>query len=318
MKRASSKQKSIPLSEFVDQYVDLRNRERPINKPLNWKTTQNMSNFVSTLSRFLGRRATLDDLNAETVNNYLSSMLINGKSAWTVKHMRTLACAFWRAAHRLDLLPPCHGVRRVHTSQINVQGYDDRAMTTLVEHAATLRGVLRNGLPKRMWWETLLLVLWETGVRCGDITYIELKHFDPKGWLWIIEHKTGKRGWRYIRPSVCERLKEFIEFDSSRQFIWPGYKPRSLARAFRKLVDATCVGGSLRWIRRGAASEVERQAPGSGWRFLRHSVPTLFDKHYRVEKIVEQQPIAPPEIEPNVFRPIVAKTATAAREGGAA
>jgi hypothetical protein len=150
-------------------------------------------------------------------------------------------------------------------------------------------------------------VLWETGVRSGDMPHIEPQHFDKTGWLWILEHKTGKRGWRRLHPSTTERMTEFIDIDPDRARVWPGYTLRNLSRAFGRLALAAGVEGSLRWIRRGASSEVERVHPGAGWRFLRHSEPRLFDKHYRVEKIVEQQPLAPPEIQAKVFRPKLKK-----------
>ena len=45
------------------------------------------------------------------------------------------------------------------------------------------------------------------------------------------------------------------------------------------------------------ASVVENKSAGSAWRFLNHSVPTLFERHYRVERIVDPLPIAPTELD---------------------
>jgi integrase len=296
------------LKKLVEEYIADRNEERPVNAPLAKASCAFLRECVATFARYLCRPPTVADLTAEHVNGMLRYLLKNGRSAYTVKSRRTGMRALWKYAHSRGLAGPFERVQNVRLPALNVQGYDDQAMTALIEHVATMRGVLRStGLPKRMWWETFLAVLWETGIRSGDMLLIEPKHFDKKGWLWIEEQKTGKRAWLHIRPSVAERLVEFINFDYSRERIWPGYTRRNLSRAFAEMVDAVGVGGTLRWIRRGAASDVERLHPGAAWRFLRHSVPTLFDKHYRVDKIVEQNPVTPTEIKTNVFRPIAEK-----------
>jgi integrase len=199
-------------------------------------------------------------------------------------------------------------VQEVKVNPLNIQGFDQQTITKFVEHVSTFRGVVKNtGLPRRMWWDSWLLVNWETAIRSGDMFSIRPTDFDRAGWLWIVESKTQKRGWRRLRDSVAKVLAEFIAWDSSRERIWPGYKPRHFYRAFSELCDSVGVEGSARWIRRGSASEVDKLHPGSGWKFLRHSVPELFEKHYRVDKIVEERPLLPPEIEAKVFRPTVKK-----------
>lgn len=295
----------MKLAKLLELYIDARNIERPINAPLAANTCRCYRENVKAFEKFLCRPAKVSDLNAECINAYLRHSFVNSRTEYSVKNYRTHLRVLWKFAHKLGLLPPWDGVQLVRVSPLNINGFDLADITKLVEHCATLRGVVRaTGLRRADWWETFVLILWETGMRCGDMLRIAPADFDKDGWLWVCESKTGKRGWRRLRASVSQRVKEFIDWDDRRPFIWMGYKPRYMFRAFGQLLDDAGIPyGSMRWIRRGSASEVEKLNPGAGWKYLKHSIPTLFDKHYRVDKIVEEKPLLPPEIEANVFRP---------------
>lgn len=303
--------RKVFLTDLIPRYIDDRNRERPVNAPLAAGSRRHYEESVATFSRYLCRPATTADLSDDTLNRFLRHLFVNGRSEYTVKNRRTGLLVLWRFAARLKLVQPPEDVQRVRLNQLSIKGYDEKDIKKLVEYVSAMRGMVRTaGLRKCDWWETFILVAWETGVRAGDLGAIEVGHLDQDGWLWIVEHKTSKRGWRLLRPSTVERLRFFIDWDRDRQFIWPGYSRRWLHKTFSAIARGAGVDGSLRWIRRGAASSVESEHPGAGWRFLRHSVPTLFDKHYRVDKIVEQKPLAPPEIMANVFRPNITTSAS--------
>lgn len=295
---------SVLLKDFVSTYLDERNSRRPINAPLAPRTEEYIRSVVRAFVQFLARPATIGDLNADTVNRFLTHQFVNRRSDYTVKARRTGIMCLWRCAARLGLLAEPKGVQDVRLRRLSIQGYDQADITSLVEHATRMRGVIRRtGLRRCDWWETFILVDWETGIRAGDMRILGVADFDRSGWLWVVESKTGKGGWRKLRPSTTERLKAFIDWDPERALIWPGYDKWTYYKSFKRLANEAGVGGSLCWIRRGAASAVECSNPGAAWRFLRHSSPTLFDKHYRVDKIVEQHPLVPPEIKADVFRP---------------
>ena len=87
-----------------------------------------------------------------------------------------------------------------------------------------------------------------------------------------------------------------ISLDPERELIWPGHNAKSLARCVNRIIRASGLPGTTRWIRRGSSSDVDRLHPGQGWRFLAHSTPTVFENHYRVASICDDGAIAPTQL----------------------
>jgi len=204
----------------------------------------------------------------------------------------------WRQAHKLGATTTgAAEVRRVHCPGIEVEGYSIEEVDALLAAAAAMRGeVSRTRIPCNLYWTSLVRTLWDTGLRSGDVLAITTSSYDLVGRLWVYEHKTGKSGWHKLRPSTNDAIAACIAATRPRSHIWPGLKPRSFCRAFGRLAAAACLPGTSRWLRSGSGSAVERDNPGQGWRFLNHSGPTVFEKHYRIDKVCQPESIMPPEI----------------------
>ena len=287
----------MQLAEVVRTYVQAKNLERPLGRELAAKTVEHLAECALVYSRHLGRPAEIADLAPLSVNAFLLSMLEAGASPYTVKNRRTGLRALWRFAHESGLAPPWSGVRTIHCPPLSVDGYSLAKMQRFLLYVGTLRGVVRlTGIPRALWWASFLRTDWEVGLRVGDMLRIELEHFDATGWLWTRESKTGKAGWRRLRADTAESVAACLVACPGRKRIWPGYTSKNICRAFKELAKRAGVGGTSKFIRRGGSSESERLFPGSGWKFLRHSGPQVWEKHYRVDRIVEQDAPGPPEI----------------------
>lgn len=288
------------LRDFIDTYVEKRNAERPIGKEIKPRSRQNLQETVQVFSSWLARPATMSDLVPTTINRFLSEYLAAGLSPYTVKHKRTILVLLLRRAVRLGLaFSDPKDVRSVHRSSLKIDGYDKGEMEQLIEVCATLTGVLpKTGLPKSIYFASALLTLWDLGCRLGDLSEIEVQDFDKRGCFHVQEQKTGKVRTRMLHSSTSGLIAALIAIDPDRRKIWPGLTGRgSWSRRILQIARAAGLPGSAKWIRRGAASMVESQRSGSAWRFLNHSVPTLFERHYRVERIVDPDPISPGEID---------------------
>lgn len=287
----------VYLLDVARAYIAAQNSERPIGKELSAKTCEHLLECIAVYSRHLCRPSSTDDFNAPALNAFLVAILVAGKSEYTVKNRRTGLLVLWRFAHRQGWAPPCVGVRPVHCSELSVNGYNIEQITAFTAYVATLRGKVRGtGIPRAIYWGSFLRTDWDVGLRIGDMLTIPLPHFDASGWLWTEERKTGKHGWRKLRPSTTESIAACIAAKPERAVIWPGLKPRNAYRAFKELAKRAGVNGTSRYIRSGGSSEYDRLHPGNGWRFLRHSDPRVWDKHYRVDRICDQDELGPPEI----------------------
>lgn len=288
----------MQLLDVVRAYINAQNEERPIGRELSALTCRNYFETATVYSRHLQRRACVDDFEAAKVTDFLCAELAAGRSAYTVKGRRNCLLIHWRFAHKRGWASrPCEGVRSIHCPPLAINGYSFAEMETLLSHVSKLVGVLRKtAVPKPIYWGSFLRTDWEVGMRIGDMIRVGIEHFDPSGWLWCYETKTHKAGWRRLRPSTAESITACIAANPHRKLIWPGYTRKNICRAFTGLAAAAGVKGTSKYIRSGGSSECDRQHPGSGWQHLRHSSPVVWQNHYKVDRIVEQDKPMPPEL----------------------
>lgn len=283
--------------DIARAYIAQRNSDNDLGRELSAKTCEHYLECIHVFGRFLERPATADDFNAEAVTLFLKSILKSGASPYTARNRRTGLLVLWRFAHSRGWCGPCVGVRNVHLPELAVNGYSFEQISLLISNVAKLRGVVRTtGIRKAVYWDSFIRTDWEVGIRIGDMLRLELQHFDPEGWLWCHESKTRKAGWRRLRTSTADAIRKCIAANPHRTFIWPGYTRKNICRAFAELAAAAGVNGTSKFIRSGGSSEVDRLYPGTGWKHLRHSTPVVWEKHYRVGRIVEQDRPMPPEL----------------------
>jgi integrase len=287
----------MTLRRLLKAYIAARNEERPINRPLAPSTPRHYRETIRAYEKHLGYSPTLADLDPKRINGFLVALSKTMLSTYTIKNRRTGLRAFLRFAVReglVDFNPD--KLRRVYTEPLEPKGYDAAAMQKLLATAAGMKFVQRRTRIKQStYWMSLLLLLWNTGIRLGDVVRIRVDKF-VDGRLWIHEKKTGKSRWHVLQPTTREAIEACIAENPNREFIWPGYDIRHLSRAFSALAKRAGVGGTSRYVRRGAASELERLQPNMGWRFLNHSTPTVFEKHYACQMIIGDSQLAPPEL----------------------
>lgn len=288
----------MQLENLVRAYIAAKNDERPMGRELSTKTCEHYFECARVYSKFLERRAVVDDLNKAEITRFLKSLIDSGLSAYTVKNRRTGLMLLWRFARRKRLTKQkCRGVRAIYCPPLAINGYSLAEMDRLLAHVALLRGVIRTtAVSKPIYWGSFLRTDWEVGMRIGDMIRVGIEHFDAGGWLWCYETKTHKAGWRRLRPSTAESIAQCIAANPHRKLIWPGYTRKNICRAFTELAAAAGVKGTSKYIRSGGSSECDRVHPGSGWQHLRHSSPVVWQNHYKVDKIVDQNKPLPPEL----------------------
>ena len=289
----------MALDDFVDVYVEKRNAERPIGRDLSKDSRRHLAEAVQAFSVYLGRPTRLSDLTATNINGFLASQMLRGLSPYSVKNRRTAMMVLLRRALRMKLIQNVdpHEVRTVFCPRLSPSGYDLADAERLISFASTLRcNVRRTGVPRAAYWVSAILVEWNLGIRIGDLTRIEVKHFSKDGTLFVAESKTGKSGIRALHNSTRIAIERCIATEKNRRLIWPGFSAKTISKAFTTIARNAGLPGTSRWLRRGSSSEVDRTNPGAAWRFLNHSTPALFEKHYRVDRISTPDPLSPPEI----------------------
>lgn len=287
------------LETLAEKYVNFKNKTRPIGRDLSQQTAIHLANCVRSYSRWLKRDAVADDFAPQKVNEYLAAIVAAGKSPYTAKNRRTGLLILMRFARRKRLIKfNAKRVRPIACPQLDIQGYRPEQVQHFVNYVSGLKWNIREtSIPKSVFWSSLILTQWRICLRIGDFSRVKVSEFRPDGWLWAWENKTHKRTWLQLSPAAAKAVADCIAADPGRELIWPGLNPESLSRAFTRLARAAGLPGSSQWIRRGASSQVEARTPGAGWKALRHSSPTVFERHYRIDDVCDTGIPSPPDID---------------------
>ncbi|HEX3999717.1 MAG TPA: hypothetical protein VHX65_14290 [Pirellulales bacterium] len=281
------------LSFLVDYYA----MERPLAAA---SIDRGYGAAIQSFSRFLGRPATLADLVAPTVNAWIASRDGIGSPNTASSHRRQLL-VLWRFAYETEVLNELpRRIRKVKTPRRVIEGWDTEQMGRLLAAADQLSGSFRKTrIERRLWWRAFLLTAWYTGLRLGDVLAIRFDSItqspDGGGRLTVVMSKTGDTIDRVLPASAMQAILASMA-SSPRETCFPLWvDQRHFYRAAKALIHSAGLRGTIRWIRRGSASEAERIKAGAGRAHLGHRTVGLFESNYRVDRITQQEVILPPE-----------------------
>lgn len=252
---------------------------------------------AQSLHRYLSGDAAIERLDSIAINGWIGSLL-ETRARETARSQRRMIVTILRAAAGEGIIPAVPTIRPIKQRDRLIDGYSVADMRALIAAAAQLRGKFRS-LPvaRSVWWTTFLRVAWSTGLRLGDVLSIDRAAIIPSGRLHIVQHKTGRAIIRTISPEGLAGIAAIADACPGRAFAIPPYCRRNAFYGhFRRLATAAGLAGTARWIRRGSASEVEKEHPGCGWKHLGHAAPGLAERSYLVPRIVGERIIGPPEV----------------------
>lgn len=131
--------------------------------------------------RFLRRPATLADLDDDMVSEFIASILDRGKSPATANKARNHILSLWRFAARkrhVDLFPDVDRLKefRRHPSAWSLE----QSGRMLAAAGTTKHDQPIAGIPADLWWHTLFLTLFFTGIRIGAALKLKCSDYDEQ------------------------------------------------------------------------------------------------------------------------------------------
>ena len=280
-------------SVLHDLYVPLRS--------LCPRSVENYEFTIRAFSTFLGREATLDDLDELTVARYLTNRAKERAIATAAKDRAQL-----RALHEFSVrrglcshwpqYPPIRVPDRVPEAWFSCE------MQRLLDAAGQEKTVL-DGIPGGLWWRALLLLAYDTAERATALTSLRWRNVRGSSVLFMAEDRKGRR--RDILREIGEDTLAALEAIRGERgqddlvFPWPRTRTYLWRRLEIILERAGLPHGrrdKFHRIRRTTASYYEA-AGGSAQRLLDHSDPATTRK-YIDPRIVRPQ--AAPELIPRV------------------
>ncbi|HEX3999715.1 MAG TPA: hypothetical protein VHX65_14280 [Pirellulales bacterium] len=300
LKPATLKKPTQSTATLLCDFVAIYERGRDLRP----RSIEQYRNVASLLSRHLRRPARIADLNSDTLNAFIAGEL-ERVSRESARSYRRSLLVLWRDAFERGILTEYpRRVRAIKVPARIIDGYDVEQLGKLLDTAANLDGVWwRTMIERRHWWYAFILTAWNTGLRLGDLLAVEHGQInsqpDGSGRLSVVMSKTGRVINRQLPPTNVAAIDRCIASGLPRKLCFPmGGSRNALLGEFRCIAAAAGLRGTLRWIRRGSASEVERLCRGAGRLHLGHKSPGLFETAYKVDRIVKEELILPPQPTP--------------------
>lgn len=249
-----------------------------------------------SLTRFSQRSIRVAELDSAIVNAWLADLQRQKLRPHTIDGHRRNLLVVWRAAIEDGLTDqqPIR-IRKIKVPRLIIHAYTADELRRLLHAASQLKGRHRNGNRRAIFWQAMIHSAYSTALRLSDLLLVFRHQIGSDGSASIVQSKTG-----YIhRVRFSKQALHFAAQLSDANGLllpWP-YRKDAITPRFQAIKRLAGIErGSLKWIRRSAASYAERQQNGAGPRMLGHRGEDVFREYYCDSSIAESLPPMPPEL----------------------
>jgi integrase len=164
-----------------------------------------------------------------------------GNSAPTANKGRAHLRAIWRLAYRKKKVGTLPDVDKLKEMKRRPTAWTTDEFSLILDAAGKAPGEI-EGIPARLWWKGLLLMLYYSGLRVGAAVQIETNHIsvaDGETWLFVpAENQKHRSDQKFkLPPDVADLLRQIIGERTGIVFPWP-YRREALCRAYRTVVES--------------------------------------------------------------------------------
>jgi len=279
------------------------------------RTVAEYQTVLRHLDRWTGRPLHIDEIDDDLVCRFLRNRLKSGASAATVNGNRAKVLALWRCAWRkrlLDDLP--RDVPKLREPRDVPRAWTVGDVARLAAHCGCLEGRI-TGIPKKHYWQSLVVVAWESGERVGALRQTTTDNCSIEERTLLVRANSTKTGQAKLYSLSEEAVAAIAPIlRPSQVLLWPWpYSRRWFFVQFRRIVEAAGLTAgnhhdlfhklrrsNLTYTAKGGGIELARQQAGHD------SVRTTL-KHYVDPRIARQRSAV------DVLPPLVLEQAEGAR-----
>lgn len=265
---------SPDLRVIAARYVESRILDREYEKTL-LRTAENCQRFTS-VNHFLRHR--LETRSSVTVANDRAMLLILLR---------------WAYDERMIAEYP-RGIAKIKAERQPTRAWTVEQCCTAVKCSKKWRGKrLRSGADKGEFLECWLRLGYSTGARYSDLMKLHRKHFDGNR-LYFAQNKTRNPINKVLPPETMDAVNAMLARSPDGTVLGWACKKRWAMRLMKKLLAECNLDGSSKWLRRSAATHVEKKRKGAAKVFLGHKTSGLAEKSYidwgQIERHCPQPP----------------------------
>ena len=282
--------KRVLLMDWLNRYANERS--------LRYESKRQFEISVELFLQFVGKKFFVDQFSEHTLSEFIRDYR-RSVSATTARNKRTALLALWRSASDAGLCsPPTRRVQGIKVSHQAIQAWRVDQVRDLIHECRQLKRKHPCGLPRSLWWELAVRVAWDSGLRWGDQIQLQVSQVDSAGVGSIVQSKTNRVVVFRLSESTLGLMHKTLSI-APRKLItpWP-CSHETFNAQFRLIVRKSSVQcGTWKWLRRGSATDVERNHPGCGSTHLGH-VPgsPIAERNYFDQTILKREKATPTDL----------------------
>lgn len=256
--------------------------------------------YIESLRRTVRKAAsyglkTVCQLEAARANDFLRRLDL---SATTRANIRRELLTLWRFAFEqayTDSAPV--RILRIQVRRKPPEAWDYQTIRLMLQLAEEDNHPISTLWPDVLWSDILpawIGVGFDTALRFSDILMLRQANI-RNGCVSLNAAKTGKATVRSLSAYSYRAVGRLLDRSPDGSvFRWCVTRRRILLK-WGSFLKQHNIPGSSRWLRRSAATYVERDSPGSAPAFLSHSNPALARMHY-IDPSLLATPKGPPPL----------------------
>lgn len=215
-----------------------------------------------------------------SVNKYLRHRL-ETRSSTTAKNDRDMICILLRWAYEEGLIDQYpRGIAKIKATKEPTKAWNLEQCCTAVKATSKHFGkTFRSGADLGIFLRCWLRLGYETGGRWGDLWKLRKRHFDGNV-VRYSQNKTGTGIFSTLTDECMADVKAMLARSPDDRVLGWVCNKRWAMRLMRRHLDACGIGGSSKWLRRSAATQIEIDHPGQAKLFLGHKTSGMAERFY--------------------------------------
>jgi len=268
----------MKMSQLVDQYVILRVSQ----------SKQYLNALRLAAKRFIEANGDIyiGDIKEDHIGRYLAIVGNYVHSSYTLRGHVAMLKAILKEAFDIGLISRVPRFPRVRVEKRNPDAWTLEETKKLFEYVGKLDGHV-GSVPARLWWQSILLAGYYTGLRLSGLLNVYWFQVDLNGQFLRALANKNKREQTFAIPTDLTAILQQIK-DPPREKVWEHpYNSKWPCKALRRIVDAAGIpapkhlhGQLFQKMRRTCITWTAVHDVSMATRVAGHASPETTIKHY--------------------------------------
>lgn len=203
------------LTELLARYIDKRLKGKSAN------TIRLYHHSINSFAKTVAATPELLHLTDENIERHMWRVVRNGRSPATANKDHGQLTALWRFASHNRIVDTWPNVRTMQEIEHVPLGWLPEECVDLLNAARAQHGVI-GSVRASLWWECLILVLFETGERIGAIRELKKSALQDHWLLVPAEARKGSRRDKLytLQPETVQLLRQLIRLNTESDMLF--------------------------------------------------------------------------------------------------